>query len=182
MGSTSNNHELDIAKTVYTNMRSEIIEKMKFSNQLLLYKLASIGSILGSLFALRNPDLGIFSVTAAFLGVGVALSFDLAVYQNNKAIIVLGCFMKDHVEIWLKSICDRQDVVMWEEFIARDSLPEISKNRMVYNFFESSNYLLTLILMIVGIVIVWQYEPWLIVSLFPFLLGEIILTYKGIDR
>ena len=177
-------NDLEIVKTIYTNLRLEILEKMKFSNQLLSYKLISVGAVVGFVVANRGQTAHnlLFENAAIFTGIGLAISFDLALYQNNKAIITVGTYMKRYIEPWLKSLSDpaeKEERVMWEEYISERS-PKTK--RMIYNIFEAANYLMTLLLIVIAAVMLSLSQPWLIVILFLLFFAEIKIAFKGLSR
>jgi hypothetical protein len=171
---------LEIAKLVYENIREEILEKMKFSNQLLGYKLLSIGAVLGLVASNKVIfDDAYLKTACLFVAASLAICFDLALYQNNKAIILAGSYIKENIEPWLIRISDSQ-VVMWEDYITRNSSKK--KKRMIYNIFESANYIMSLFLILVGLVGLWLSSPKLILALLPLLAVELMILSKGLSR
>ena len=53
---------------------------------------------------------------------------------------------------------------------------------MIYNIFESANYLMSLFLILVGLVGLWLSSPKLILALLPLLAVELMILSKGLSR
>lgn len=189
-----NSVSLEIGKVIYISLRDEILEKMKFSNQLVSYKLISIGSITAFVIAKydkvlnygkkipSSTDYLFLYYASVFTGIALAISFDLALYQNNRAIIQVGTYMREHLEKWLKDIARIDNLVMWEEFLFINPDVKISK-RTVYNIFEIVNYLMTILITIFGFSFLFSLpvKKWVALSVvFPILiLMECLIAYKG---
>jgi hypothetical protein len=69
---------------------------------------------------------------------------------------------------------------MWEDYITRNSSKK--KKRMIYNIFESANYIMSLFLILVGLVGLWLSSPKLILALLPLLAVELMILSKGLSR
>lgn len=177
-------HSVEVATTIYASLRNEILEKMRFSNQLLSYKLLSVGAIAG--FVSANYQAQSFFVSAAIiLALFLSFAFDLALFQNNKAIIAVGIYMKKHIEPWLKEISGCSTTMcMWEEYISYRVEGGERLQRKTYNIFEAVNYLITIAIIIIAIFYLYKFnfnKIAFVVSCF-ILLGEIIVTFKGLEK
>jgi hypothetical protein len=139
-------YELEITKTIYSSLRDEIIEKMRFSNQLAGYKLGSVGAIFGFIVINHGKTDTFFENSAIIVSLMLAIVFDLALYQNNKAIILVGQYIKENIEPSFKRI--GENLIMWEEYITQQAQQQ---RRKIYNLFEIANYLMTLLLVILSI-------------------------------
>lgn len=168
---------LEVTRTVYESLRNEILEKMKFSNQLAAYKLLSVGALLGFIATKTDSISSFFLISAIVLGVGLAIAFDLSLYQNNRAIISVGIYMREYLEPELRLSAGKSTLVMWEEFIV-----ERSQREKVYNFFEASNYLMTVLMMLLGIAYLWTVKKWAVSIVAAMLVIECAIIYKGMHK
>jgi hypothetical protein len=108
---------LEILKMQHQALREEFMEKLRSSYRLGQNKVIAIGAILGAAIA---EDTGTVTYFDSIMVVAMLLpmAFDAAMHFNGRCMIMIGKYVRTHLEPGLKR-CDSSlsGQILWEEFV-----------------------------------------------------------------
>jgi hypothetical protein len=150
----------ETARQNYIAAREEILLRMKLRDQVLLFYLAALGTLLGfALGSSSNPEI-LFAIP--FLAAGASI----IVSQHNAVMAVIGEFCADELEKFLRELDPPENAPQWDNSYTYKRFSERSTNLR-----SVSHIIILLIPCVLTLVINWKH----INSPFPYSL----LWYLG---